>query len=324
MTTIIFHNSDLDGMCSAAIVKLKYPDAELIPMNYGWDFPWGNIDDPAETVFMVDFSLDSNRMDALNKMCNLVWVDHHQTSLNDCKDLTINGLRRIGTGACQLVWEYLYPNNKVPVAVKLLAQYDIWDHSNPDVLPFQYGIRLQDTHPDGYIWRDVLKSVTPKFLIMRLINDGKTVLKYVEQSNKIYCSSYMFETELDGNKCAAINVGLSNSKFFDSIDASKYDMLITFAWHKKHWKISLYSDKMDVSLVAEKYKGGGHAGSAGFVCDNLPFKLKGGYTKCFDCVEKETPIEKSGKIKYLPKDYFPDSWAFQEYTKNTFGWDVED
>ncbi len=35
-----YHSADLDGACSAAIIKLKHPECVLAPINYGNDFPW--------------------------------------------------------------------------------------------------------------------------------------------------------------------------------------------------------------------------------------------------------------------------------------------
>ena len=66
-----YHSADLDGHCSAAIVKAVCPECELIGINYGDAFPWdlfveaeerksGSIILPAkepETVYMVDFCL---------------------------------------------------------------------------------------------------------------------------------------------------------------------------------------------------------------------------------------------------------------------------
>jgi nanoRNase/pAp phosphatase (c-di-AMP/oligoRNAs hydrolase) len=39
----------------------------------------------------------------------------------------------------------------------------------------------------------------------------------------------------------------------------------------KKWRVSLYSDKVDVSALAKKFSGGGHKGASGFITDNLDF-----------------------------------------------------
>jgi len=43
-------------------------------------------------------------------------------------------------------------------------------------------------------------------------------------------------------------------------------------------------------------------------------------SKCSECMDKATPIEKSGKIEDLPKDYWPPSApSFEEYVRMYFG-----
>jgi len=40
---VFYHNQDLDGYRSGAIVKYRFPDAVMYPINYGDEFPWGEI-----------------------------------------------------------------------------------------------------------------------------------------------------------------------------------------------------------------------------------------------------------------------------------------
>jgi hypothetical protein len=49
-----YHSADLDGHCSGAIIKQKYPDCEMIGINYGETIDYSRIE-TGETVFMVDF-----------------------------------------------------------------------------------------------------------------------------------------------------------------------------------------------------------------------------------------------------------------------------
>ena len=72
-----YHSADLDGHCSGAIVKLKYPDCEMIGINYGDIIDINNIHQDEE-VFMVDFCLQPfDGMLELNKKAKLYWIDHH-------------------------------------------------------------------------------------------------------------------------------------------------------------------------------------------------------------------------------------------------------
>jgi len=162
-----YHSADLDGHCSGAIVKMKYPECEMVGINYGDYFPWGGVD-PSEKLFMVDFSLQPfQKMAKLTEMIgmNLVWIDHHKTAMDEHKQwnnehpayLAIDGVRKNGIGACRLVWEYLYPGRHIPTFIKLLAEYDVWNHSDPRTLSFQYGMRqFKDTYPENQdLWNSL-------------------------------------------------------------------------------------------------------------------------------------------------------------------------
>ena len=49
--------------------------------------------------------------------------------------------------------------------------------------------------------------------------------------------------------------------------------MIVFVYNGDKWKVSLYTkkDDIDVSIIAQKYGGGGHKKASGFRCDKLPF-----------------------------------------------------
>jgi len=56
----IYHNADVDGFMSGAIMKLKYPDIKLIGYNYGMPFDMNIIFN--EDVIMSDISLPMRSM----------------------------------------------------------------------------------------------------------------------------------------------------------------------------------------------------------------------------------------------------------------------
>lgn len=272
-----YHSADLDGHCSGAIVKRKYQECEMIGINYGDPFPWDSIQ-TGEMVIMVDFCLQPfSDMIKLNSMCDLLWIDHHKSAIEEahqCGFLPWGGMKvEIGRAGCELAWEYFNTDQNTPESVRLLGRYDVWDHSDPDTLPFQYGMRLcEDTKPGSIIWDDLLAG--DQDLLDMVIDTGRTILDYIDIDNMKYAKACAFNTTLDGLRCVAINKAMANSKLFESVwDQDKYDAMLSFGYRKGQWHISLYSDKpdVDVSEVAKNYGGGGHKGAAGFQCITLPF-----------------------------------------------------
>lgn len=285
-----YHSADLDGHCSGAIVKDFHQECEMIGINYGQEFPWESIQ-PGEKVYVVDFSLQPfEEMTRLDLLCDLIWIDHHKSVIEEAnrRKFETGGIRVIGIGACELVWNYLRPQAREPDAVRMLSEYDVWDHSDPRTLPFQYGFRLfEDTRPDNQeLWQEFLKSDAK---VPEVVKIGKTIMEYEKSQNKKFCRAYTFETELAlppaGNsnvgqvyRAVCCNRGFTNSKLFDSVwDPEKYDLMITFCRLKlpqKLWTVSLYSTRPDIDCgqIARIFDGGGHKGAAGFQCEQLPFE----------------------------------------------------
>lgn len=273
-----YHRADLDGKCSAAIVRRWCPDVELIGVDYGDVFPWERIV-PGDEVIMVDFSLPMPEMQRLSDLCRLTWIDHHKSALEAaraCGFVASGGQYCVvGNAACELAWEVFFGRFGVvmPRAVRLLGRYDVWDHeSHPGALEFQYGMRQLDAWPDDAgFWQLVFEHDSE---VNRLIEEGALLLAYERRQNAAYARSCAFDVVFSGLRCVAINRGLSNSLLFEGVyDPQRHDAMLAFVRRAGHWKVSLYTDRpgVDVSAVAAAHGGGGHAGAAGFECERLPF-----------------------------------------------------
>lgn len=286
---VVFHN-DIDGQASGAIIQRylnnwgKYPT--MIQMNYDDVFPWDLIDSETE-VWMTDFSLQPwSEMERLKETCkNFRWIDHHKTAIesyNEWAERTrsrMNGLRRDGTAACRLCWEYCYSLISEPTAIYLAGVYDVWAWQDvPGAIEFQYGTKFYETNPaeeEGKsFWKEQIQH--PKSAHTKVVQEGKLLMRYKERSNANFIKSHSFETTLDELSVIAVN-RKGNSQQFNAVwDPKKHDAMLTFCWAKGIWTVSLYSDRkdVDVSLVAKKYGGGGHRSAAGFQVKELPFKLR--------------------------------------------------
>jgi len=136
-----YHKSDLDGVCSAAIVKHFVPDCELFGRDYGEDFDWDKVQpvsladqfeelilrqqeagrqfkladaasgiasNARRTVYLVDFSLKPEDMKRLAAVSNLVWIDHHKTAIDAAiaAGFDPRGMRSTRYAACELCWTW--------------------------------------------------------------------------------------------------------------------------------------------------------------------------------------------------------------------------
>ena len=282
MNKCIYHSIDLDGWTSAAIVKHKFPKCELIGYNYGQKVPFDKIE-KGDRVIMCDISFSPEDLKKLiEKTSDVIWIDHHISAIKDYEEaikkggilegIKLPGKRSTKKAACELTWEYLYPNKKMPETVELLGLYDSFRHKGTEnedkVLMFQYGARAYFTDPHS-----CMRLLQTAFPVEKLVEKGESIYKYLcVDAKNAYEQS--FPIEIEDNKFAASNKERMNPiNFGINYHKDGYDGFASFWFSGKHWNWSLYSDndKTDCSKICKKYGGGGHFGAAGMEMSNDEF-----------------------------------------------------
>jgi hypothetical protein len=275
----IYHRRDLDGWMSGAIVKNRYPDVELVGWDYGDDIPqWESVID-GHKVVMVDISFPHDVMELYSKYNDLVWIDHHISAIKDNDSTSINGLRDTQKAACELTWEYFFPDVKMPEVVRLLGRYDCFGHKGTKeerkVLEFQYGARqliadVDNAHAVLVACRFYDDKISINDPCEDILLAGKAIYKYLcTEAQQIY--KRKFDVIFDGYyKFACVNQERFNPiNFGINYHKDGYDGFACFHYQNGQWSYSLYNDNGDVdcSLLAKKRSGGGHKGAAGFRSD---------------------------------------------------------
>ena len=279
---IVFHHNDADGRCAAAIVKRWYDSVtpppmehsclKMIEMDYKTEIPIGAID-PNDTVVIVDFSFkpeDMKKVMAVTKM-GVIWCDHHKTAKEYDYGCDIPGARDFtdkGLCGAELAWKFFFPREAKPRWLMLLGDYDSWrmEHRE-ECLAFYEGLKLYIQDPEYGIWHELFKEIG---LWDKIRSEGLACINYRDNYCSEICKSFGFETTILGQKAYALNIYRFGSQAFgDKI--SEYPVCIAFIYDGHQFTVSLYSESVDVSLIAKAYGGGGHRGAAGFVCRELPF-----------------------------------------------------
>jgi len=273
----LFHIADADGKLSATIVKKKYPECELIGIDFHYDYkPILKKLIVGEIVFIVDFSFPRKIMESLLESQDLVWIDHHETPIKKYGDLKIAGVRDMDFSACELTWRYLHPDQPMPEIVYLIGRRDVWDYKNINwqtISKFHYGLESKDTDPRTALGLAVWEILFyQESMRNKLIEEGGIIKTYMEKVWENSCKSYSFECELGGLKFLALNSNLGGSEQFKSLyNENKYDAVLKFTQTPNHYACGIYTSKkgVDLTVIAEKFGGGGHIGSAGFSVKNL-------------------------------------------------------
>lgn len=294
MTNFIFHHNDLDGHVSREIVK-RYlaitSEEEVIcrEINYGMEFDDHDINYDEDKIYMVDFCLQpEEQMIQLIKRAgkNLVWIDHHKTSaelLERNPEIGFQGYISTTDGAaCELCWLFFFSHEPIPNTVKLIGQYDSWNHGGEynweeQVVPFK-------------IWAETI-NVDQAFLkemsevnLYSVISTGGAINSYIKKLDKalVLGSSHRINLKVPGIdrefSTLVMNTAKAGSGQIEAAySAAKYDVMFTYRNVKgKYWTIGMYSIKPDVdcSAIAKiigqmgPFKsGGGHKGAAGCQVD---------------------------------------------------------
>lgn len=278
---IIYHNRDLDGICSGAIGKSKYPDAKMIGYDYGDPFDIEQIpmDEP---VIIVDVSMTMEMMWEISRRSahQLTWIDHHVSQAKEYETFVTetghewNYVYDNTISACQGIWRYLYPGVPEAFAVTLLGKYDIfadfgstmWEET---IFPFQYGMRVLCNSLETFPVSLFSDSPSTNDMIEHIIKQGEAILVYQRMQNESLMNKSAFEFEFEGLRAVCCNVSSTqfNSQTFASVwDPEKHDIMMPFSFQTTHWVVSLYTDKdeVDCSVIAKSRGGGGHKKAAGF------------------------------------------------------------
>ncbi len=277
---LVLHHNDADGICSGAIVGYFEGSCEFHKMNYGYEVPW-NLIKRSRRVYMVDFGLQPfSDMLKLKDMLGdeFIWIDHHKTAIEDMENSgqRFRGIQEIGEAGCELTWRWFDQTTPIPKSVRMLGRYDVWDLSyHEDVLPFQTGIMFMNQDADSSLfWNKLIEE--EDILYQTVLEKGKVCLEYQTTANTNYCKSHTFDMSWENHRFLVANSMNNNSRLFDSkFNHQDYDAVLTFGFTNGGWTVSMYTDKpnVDVSVIAKKFGGGGHAGACGFQCTMLPFEL---------------------------------------------------
>ncbi len=307
----IYHNQDLDGNMSAAIVQYwfiannrnyiingthvarvgqtthKIEDdnsIDFIGYNYGQSIP-----DLLEynKVIIVDISFPKDIMWKLRSNLgeNLIWIDHHVSAIKENipenhKSPVFGGIQDINYAACELTWKYFFPNTPMSELIRLLGLYDSFRYKGMDIkqiiLEFQYGARsLIHNYEEAYEY--LISSYSDYScgysIEKEIYMKGKPIYQYLcIEAKQVFKNGFNIHLYYSTSDAIPKRFICINKERFNPVDfgidyhKDGYDGVVSFCFDGKQFDFSLYNDneKVDCSLIAKQYGGGGHKGASSF------------------------------------------------------------
>ena len=297
MKVIIFsHESDLDGLYSAAIGLMRYPQAMTVFLGYGAEnfSKLGNFiysaarDSPSQRgqIVIADLGLNDDLIETCRKIFSeavlkgwkIMWVDHHpwsQQAIEAVKPLVEVVLDASGRKcAADLMYETLLPGNTL--AAKLASMAHTMDFFTRDqyLTPISELIRYYQTFPDFYYRLSNLaeKSVRGILWDIDMQSDYNNYVHLRDEAKAQVFASLQIR-QAGRFKVAYVQSSpyLQSSLFSEEVFANTNADLVMF--YSTKGKVSIRRNNELVScrnIAANLPEGGGHDYAAGATFKSNP------------------------------------------------------
>lgn len=293
MKVIIFsHESDLDGLYSAAIGLMRYPQAMTVFLGYGIDNfnKLGNFIHSATRysssskevggkIIIADLGLNDELIETCRKIFSdassnawkIMWVDHHPWSdqaIDAVKPFVEIVLDASGRKcAAELMYETLLPGNKVAEKLASMAHTMDFFTNNQYLTPISELIRYYQTFPDFYYRLSDLASKSSKGILwdIEMQNDYNDYVRLREEAKEQVFASIQIR-EAGRFKIAYIQSSpyLQNSLFSQEVFSKTNTDLVMLYSTKGKVSIRRNNDAISCRSIASNLpEGGGHDYAAG-------------------------------------------------------------
>lgn len=274
---VMFHYPCQDGLSSAYIAYHYNNNIELYPIQHGIPIDMEKIKN--KKIILCDYSPSLEMLNKMEKVVEKICIlDHHISAQRDLmdKEYAIFNMNKSGAG---LTWEYFFPEKEIPSWVQYVQDRDLWTWDLPDSRDFTAALfdicsnvetedfielfKIFDNIPNNMIYYTETGKELNKVLdrkVNTVIDSNKNVYYYENYMIKIIECPYDLVSEV-GSK-------LTKNTTIDFAALWRYNI------EKNEYSVSLRaSDKVDVSIIAKKFGGGGHMNAASFKSNIYPLEL---------------------------------------------------
>ncbi|MHA2045166.1 MAG: DHHA1 domain-containing protein [Candidatus Thorarchaeota archaeon] len=273
-TVLITHRNCSDGSGSAVVFLLaggRKENIYYVPAGNGVKaFAKKNLERliRADRVIVADVATDPETADMLNKIMEIVIIDHHKTALNlaDKKFCHIN-MTACGT---YLLYEYLYEDsrvksNAIEQFASLINDRDMWICKEPmsDKLSMFANFFGQEKFVGMMEYR--IRHEYP------LLNDSDLELVKALQAKREQVIAKQLEyvtiREVDGNQCGYVFLSDYQSETLGRM-LERFPIDVAVGIKMSGAVVSIRTTShVDATLIAQAHGGGGHARAAGHSLD---------------------------------------------------------
>jgi len=275
----IYHAPCADGFTAAWAIWKRWPDIEFRPGSYSN----GELPDVAgKHVLLVDYSFKRPVLEALaKKAASITIVDHHKSAMEDLAQYRVDKLYDprvlaadgyphiqaffdMDKSGAMLAWEYAHPGEPAPLLVRYVQDRDLWKfemkHSR------EVAANLFSYPYDFAEWSYVAKGLEDAVMEASFISQGAAIERRMQKDILALLEETTREMVIGGVRVPVANVPYTMGSDAGNIMSKDKPFAATYYDGLSDRIFSLRSadDGMDVSQIAVKYGGGGHARASGF------------------------------------------------------------
>lgn len=265
----IYHGNCADGFGAAWVVHkvFGYSNVEFFPGVYQNEPP----DCTSQHVIMVDFSYKHPILLKILQECSsLIIIDHHKTALHEIESVNNSDivsrnkftvyfdLERSGAG---LTWDYYFPGTPRPLLIDHIEDRDLWKFKldrtreiQAAVFSYEYDFNVWDTLMEMDLDQLFVEGVAIERKhhkdINELVNVTRREMKIGTEIIPVANLPYTLTSDA-GHLMATRHISRTAACYWDTPDGRVFSLRST-------------DNGPDVSKIAKRYGGGGHAHAAGF------------------------------------------------------------
>ena len=307
----IYNSENLDSLCAAAVVKMRFHQAEMHNVKKDGDFfsMDGNIKldnvDREKILFFVIFSISLIELQKMSEDGLTVWIDNKEPDIkkfaedvknielgvNDLNLSNLIALTNPNAGCSEIAWEYLFPRASSSPMVSAIGSWESYRNEDKKdweeiIVPIQYAMRVWNynrlkMHEGSKVSEFVgviEKSQSDYSYFMNMLFMGKNIIGYQVGLNFDKCKG-AYETLFEGYAAIVVNSDRMSLEAFKSVYVeARHELMINYYFSGKDWTVSLYASKeMNVEAIAKKYEAVGNSRAMIFKTKLLPRELLGDF-----------------------------------------------
>ncbi len=261
---VIYHKRCPDGFGAAYAAWKKFGDAATyLPAGYGDDLPEHL---SGKEVYILDFIFEhpGALAELAKETKKLVVLDHHESSQALTESVPEHIFDNDRSGAT-IAWGYFHPEAPVPQLLRYLEDEDLYRFALPETHDLSTYLVVQPY--DFAKWDDIAHALEDPMRKNVLLKTAAAYNEYFEKLCALAVEAAK-KVRFEEYECLFAN-SLPTITMRSFIGRLLYEKLppiaLVVSAHPDGYGVSIRSDgSVDVSKLAEKYGGGGHAGSAGF------------------------------------------------------------